>query len=43
MVVRSLEMEKDPFRPRENGEEMLGPYVPYVSVLGTLICFANSM
>ena len=28
MVVRSLEMEKDQFRPQEEGEEILGPEVP---------------
>ena len=28
MVVRSLEMEKDQFRPQEEGEEILGPKVP---------------
>ena len=31
MVVRSLDVEKDPFRPREKDEELLGPEVPYLS------------
>ena len=41
MVVRSLDVEKDPFRPREE-EEILGPYVPYLSVIGALMYLANS-
>ena len=36
MVVRSLDVEKDPFRPREEGEEVLGPHVPYLSATGAL-------
>lgn len=28
MVVRSLEANKDPFRPPEEDEELLGPEVP---------------
>ena len=31
MVVRSLDVKKDPFRPCENGEELLGPKAPYVT------------
>jgi hypothetical protein len=42
MVVRSLDVEKDPFRPREEGEEILGPHVPYLSVVGALMYLANS-
>ncbi|KAI5413573.1 hypothetical protein KIW84_057951 [Lathyrus oleraceus] len=41
MVVRSLDMEKDPFRPRENNEELLGPEVPYLSAIGALMYLAN--
>ncbi|XP_074266407.1 uncharacterized protein LOC141589674 [Silene latifolia] len=37
MVVRSLDIDKDPFRPRENNEEILGPEVPYLSAIGALI------
>ena len=29
MVVRYLEADKDPFRPCEENEEVLGPEVPY--------------
>jgi len=42
MVVRSLDMEKDPFRPREEGEEILGPHVPYLSDIGALMYLVNS-
>ena len=40
MVVRSLDVENDPFRPRK--EEILGPHVPYLSVIGALMYLANS-
>ena len=42
MVVRSLEMEKDQFRPHEEGEEILGPEDPYLSAIGALMYLANS-
>ncbi|KAM6594225.1 hypothetical protein CsatA_001928 [Cannabis sativa] len=41
MVVRSLDVEKDPFRPREEHEELLGPEVPYLSAIGALMYLAN--
>ena len=41
MVVRSLEMETDPFRPRNIGEKMLGPEIPYLSVIGALMYLVN--
>ena len=41
MVVRSLDVEKDPFRPREK-EEILGPHVPYLSAIGALMYLASS-
>ena len=41
MVVRSLDVEKDPFRPRDDGEEVLGPEVPYLSAVGALMYLAN--
>ncbi|KAL0415672.1 UNVERIFIED_CONTAM: Copia protein [Sesamum latifolium] len=41
MVVRSLDMKKDPFRPRESDEELLGPEVPYLSAIGALMYLAN--
>jgi len=42
MVVRSLDMEKDPFRPRDDGEEILGQEYPYLSAIGALMYLANS-
>ena len=41
MVVRSLDVNKDPFRPQEEGEEILGPEVPYMSAIGALMYLAN--
>ena len=41
MVVRSLEVNKDPFRPKEENEELLGPEVPYLSAIGALMYLAN--
>ncbi|XP_062080883.1 secreted RxLR effector protein 161-like [Humulus lupulus] len=41
MVVRSLEVKKDPFRPREEHEELLGPEVSYLSAIGALMYLAN--
>jgi hypothetical protein len=41
MVVRSLDVKKDPFRPREDDEEILGPEVPYLSAIGALMYLAN--
>ena len=42
MVVRSLDVTKDPFRPLKEGEEILGPEVPYLSVIGVLLYLANN-
>ena len=42
MVVRSLGLNIDPFRPKDEGEEILGPHVPYLSVVGALMYLANS-
>lgn len=41
MVVRSLDVKKDVFRPREDNEELLGPEVPYLSAIGALMFLAN--
>jgi len=35
-------MEKDQFRPQEEGEEILGLEVPYLSAIGALMYLANS-
>ena len=42
MVVRSLDVEKDPFRPRKEEEAILGPHAPYLSAVGALMYLANS-
>ena len=41
MVVRSLDVKNDPFRPCENGEELLGLDVPYLSTIHALMYLAN--
>ena len=41
MVVRSFEVDKDPFRPKEENEKLLGPEVPYSSEIGALMYLAN--
>jgi hypothetical protein len=41
MVVRSLEMETDQFRPRDEGEDILGPQVLYLSAIEALMYLAN--
>ena len=41
MVVRLLDLKKDPFQPCEKGEELLGPEVPYLSAIGALMHLAN--
>ena len=40
MVVRSLEINKDTFQPKENDEELLGPEVPYLCTIGALMYLA---
>ena len=41
MVVRSLDVKNDPFRPCEKGDELLGHEVPYLSVICALMYLAN--
>ncbi|KAL6322664.1 hypothetical protein AAG906_015350 [Vitis piasezkii] len=41
MVVRSLDVKNDPFRPCEKDEELFGPEVPYLSAIGALMYLAN--
>ena len=41
MVVRSLDVKKDPFRHCEKYEELLCPEVPYLSAIGALMYLAN--
>ena len=42
MVVRSLNVHNDPFRPREEDEEVLGPEVSYLSAIGALMYLTNN-
>jgi hypothetical protein len=42
MVVRFIDIENDSFRPLDEEEEILGPHVPYLSVVGALMYLANS-
>ena len=41
MFVRLLKVTKDPFRLKEENEELLGPEVPYLSAIGALMYLAN--
>ena len=41
MVLRSLDVKKDLFRPCEKDKELLGPEVPYLSTIGALMYLAN--
>ncbi|CAM8886911.1 unnamed protein product [Rhodiola kirilowii] len=41
MVVRSLDVNKDPFRPCKDSEEILGSEVPYFSAIGALMYLTN--
>lgn len=41
MVGRSLNVEKDPFRPCEENEEVLDSETPYLSAIGALMYLAN--
>jgi hypothetical protein len=42
MIVRALEKDIDPFRPKQEGEEVLGPEYPYLSGIGALMYLANN-
>ena len=41
IVVRSLEVNKDPFRLKEENEELFGPKVSYLIAIGALMYLAN--
>jgi hypothetical protein len=41
MAGRSLDVEKDIFRPREENEKVLGSEYPYLSAIGALMYLAN--
>ena len=42
MVVRSLDVKRDPFRPRVQNEEILGPEVPYLNAIDSLMYLTNN-
>ncbi|KAL9165045.1 hypothetical protein ABFS82_06G145300 [Erythranthe guttata] len=41
IVVRNLDPQMDPFRPKEFSEEILGPEVPYLNAIGALMYLAQ--
>lgn len=41
MVVRSLGVDTDPFGPKKDDEDVLGPKVPYLSAIGALMYLAS--
>ena len=41
MIVRSLEVNKDPFHHKEENEELSSLEVPYLSAIGALMYLAN--
>ena len=41
MIVRSLDVKKDPFHPKEEHEALLGLKVPYLSVIDALLYLAQ--
>jgi hypothetical protein len=42
MVVRALKKDKDPFRLKEEGEEVLKAEYPYLSAIWALMYLANN-
>jgi hypothetical protein len=42
MIVRALEKDTDSFRPKEEGEEMLGQEYSYLSDIGVLMYLTNN-
>ena len=41
MIVRSLDVKKDHFHPKEENEAILGPEIPYISAIGALLYLAQ--
>ena len=41
MIGKSLQQDKDPFRPKEEEEEVMGPEFPYLSAVGALMYLTN--
>jgi hypothetical protein len=42
MIVRDLEKDIDPYRPKQEEEEVLGAKYPYLRVIGALMYLANN-
>ena len=42
MVMRLLDINRDPFRPHENNKKLLVPEVPYLSAISALMYLANN-
>jgi hypothetical protein len=42
MIIRALGKDSDPFRPRQEGEEVLCSEYPYLSAIGALMYLANN-
>jgi hypothetical protein len=42
MIVHALEKDTDPFRPKQEGEEVLRAEYPYLSAIGALMYLANN-
>jgi hypothetical protein len=43
MIVPALEKDTDPFRMKQEGEEVLGPEYPYLSAIGMLMYLTNNI
>ncbi|XP_004308592.1 PREDICTED: uncharacterized protein LOC101300191 [Fragaria vesca subsp. vesca] len=41
MITRSLDITKDPFRQKDDDEEVLGAETPYLDAIGTLLYLAQ--
>ena len=41
MIGRTLDPKKDPFRPKDDDEEILGAEVPYLSAIGALLYLSS--
>jgi hypothetical protein len=42
MIVCALEKDKDPFRPKQEGDEVLRAEYPYLSATGVLMYLENN-
>jgi hypothetical protein len=42
MIIRALKNDPNPFRPKQEGEEVLGAEYPYLSVIGALMYLTNN-